>query len=145
MTNRVRHLRRRSQEALGDIDGTIDLLFIDGAHRYGPARSDLEHWGARVAPGASMFVHDAFSSIGVTLALLRSVIGRPEWVYRGRTGSLAEYHRQPSPIRPRLGSTARQLGELPYFLRNVAVKALLLMRLRPVARLLGFRDGPWPY
>jgi hypothetical protein len=43
-----------------------------------------------------MLVHDAFSSIGVTLALFAVCLGG-EWHYLGRSGSLAEYSRVPSP------------------------------------------------
>src|SRR3954452_3204824 len=69
VAGRVRHVRTLSSEALGALDGEVDLLFVDGAHRYGPARDDLLRWGARVRTGDVMLVHDAFSSIGVTLAL----------------------------------------------------------------------------
>ena len=69
--NRVRHVRLPSQEALGAIEGPVDLLYVDGAHRYRPARDDIVRWGARVAPGGTMLIHDSFSSIGVTLAILR--------------------------------------------------------------------------
>src|SRR4029079_5631903 len=62
---RVRHVRKFSADALGDVAGPVSLLFVDGARRFGPARADLADWGARVAPGGTMLVHDAFSSIGV--------------------------------------------------------------------------------
>ena len=41
----------------------IDVLYIDGAHRYGPARADIRDWGARVTDGGTMLIHDSFSSI----------------------------------------------------------------------------------
>ena len=92
--DRVRHVRDFSAEALGEVAGPVDLLYVDGAHRFGPARADLVRWGARVRPGGRMLVHDAFSSIGVTLALLtRPSFGR-RWRYAGRDGSLAEYVRE---------------------------------------------------
>lgn len=138
---RVRHVRRRSQEALGDVSGPVDLLFVDGAHRYGPARDDLVQWGARVPPDGRMLVHDSFSSVGVTLALLRHVTFSRRWRYVGRDGSLAEWVRAPSG----LADAALQLAQLPWFARNLVVKALIVARLRPLARLLGHRHGPWPY
>src|SRR3954466_8562671 len=92
---RVRHVRERSQDALGAVTGPVDLLYVDGAHRYGPARDDLVRWGARVRDDGTLLVHDSFSSIGVTLALLRGVVFGAEWRYRGRAGSLAEYARTP--------------------------------------------------
>ena len=68
--DRVRHVRAFSHDALGQVEGPVDLLFIDGAHRFAPALADVREWGDRVVPGGTMLVHDAFSSVGVTLALL---------------------------------------------------------------------------
>ena len=69
ITDRVRHLRAFSHDALADVDGDVDVLFIDGAHRYRPALDDMREWGARVPIGGTLLIHDAFSSIGVTLAI----------------------------------------------------------------------------
>jgi hypothetical protein len=144
----VRHVRSASAEALGEVDGAVALLYVDGAHRYGPARADVAGWGRRVLPGGAMLVHDAFSSIGVTLALLSECVVSPWWRYAGRTGSLAEYERPAAPLRgrARARNAARQLAELPWFARNVAIKVLVLARLRPLARALGLPpEAPWPY
>ena len=110
------------------------LLYVDGAHRYGPARADLAGWGRRVVPGGAMLVHDAFSSVGVTLALLTECVFSSRWRYAGRTGSLAEYERACRCAgRARARNALRQLAELPWFARNLAIKALVVARLR---------DGP---
>lgn len=129
---RVRHVRKVSSEALDDVEAPIELLWVDGAHRYGPALDDIVRWGARVPAGGAMLIHDSFSSIGVTLALLRSVVFSRSWRYVGRAGSLVEYRR----ARGGLGSTARQLALLPWFAWNVVLKVLTVARLR---------RGPWPY
>jgi SAM-dependent methyltransferase len=142
VADRVRHVRRFSGEAHGDVEGDVDLLYIDGAHRYGPALDDVRRWGRRVRPGGTLLIHDAFSSVGVTLAILRALLLDPGFRYVGRSGSLAEYRRQ-SASRP--ANAARQVAQLPWFARNVVIKALLLARLRPVTRLLGHRTGDWPY
>ena len=147
VADRVRHVRRPSQDALADVQGTVDLVYVDGAHRYEPARADLAAWGERVRPGGALLVHDAFSSVGVTLAILR-VLAPGRWFrYAGRTGSLAEYRRVGRPLGPRarLRNGGRQLAELPWFARNLAIKLALVAGLRPVARALGHRSGPWPY
>jgi len=145
VAGRVRHVRLPSQDALGAVDGEVDLLYVDGAHRYGPARDDLARWGARVRPGGTLLVHDSFSSVGVTLALARLMFASPDWSYAGRSGSLAEYRRRRLSGPARWGNAARQIAQLPWFARNLAVKAAILARLRPLARLLGHREGPWPY
>lgn len=145
---RVRHVRLPSAQALGEVQGPLALLYVDGAHRFGPARGDLARWGARVAPGGAMLVHDAFSSIGVTLALLAECTPSARWRYAGRTGSLAEYERRadPLPLRARARNAARQLAELPWFARNVAIKALVLAGQARLAHRLGLpRDARWPY
>jgi predicted O-methyltransferase YrrM len=143
----VEHVRRPSAEALGDVEGTFDLLYVDGAHRYGPARDDIAGWGARVAPGGTLLVHDAFSSIGVTLALLRLLFLGREFTYRGRTRSLAEDRRAERPLRglARARNAARQAAQLPWFARNVLVKVALVLRVPGLPRALGHRSREWPY
>ena len=129
--DRVTHVRMLSSDA--PLPQSIDLLYVDGAHRLGPAREDIVRWGARVRDGGTMLVHDSFSSIGVTLALLSSVALSRRWRYAGRAGSLAEYV---ADGRGGPASAARQLAQLPWFAYNVALKVLTLLRIR---------RGPWPY
>lgn len=143
VADRVEHLRRFSDMAHGDVAGEIDLLHVDGAHRYAPARDDIANWGARVRPGGRMLIHDSFSSIGVTGAQLRLLVFGRRFRYLGRAGSLADYRREDLRGLARVRNALRQLGQLPWFARNVAVKVLLTVRLRRAARLLG-ADG-WPY
>jgi hypothetical protein len=129
---RVRHVRAFSNEAHGEVDGQVELLWVDGAHRFKPALEDLRHWGDRVVPGGRMLVHDSWSSVGVTGALLRHMALNRRWRYDGRVGSLARYTKAAAGW----GSTARQLAELPWFLTNVGRKVLNVLKLR---------KGPWPY
>jgi SAM-dependent methyltransferase len=145
VAGRVRQFRLHSHDALGEVTGEVDLLFVDGAHRYRPVCDDLLRWGGRVRPGGTLLVHDAFSSVGVTLALLRLMVFARNWSWRGRIGSLAEYRREPVRGAARVSGTLRQLAQLPWFARNLLVKLALVLRLRPVARALGHRSGPWPY
>jgi hypothetical protein len=145
VAGQVRHVRAASQAALGAVAGPVELLYVDGAHRYAPARDDIAGWGARVPAGGSMLIHDAFSSVGVTLALARLLFGSGRWRYVGRDGSLAEYRREPLRGRERVGNAARQVAQLAWFARNLAVKAAIVSGARPVARALGHREGPWPY
>ncbi len=142
----VRHVRRSSQDALGEVEGETALLYVDGAHRYGPARADIERWGERVAPGGTMLVHDAYNAVGVMLAQLRLLLLSGGWRYLGRTRSLAEYRREELDPGDRLRNAARQLRGVPWFLRNCLIKVALVARMRPVARRLGLPDGDhWPY
>jgi len=128
---RVTHVRMLSSEA--PLPDAIDLLYVDGAHRFGPARGDLVRWGARVRGGGTMLVHDSFSSIGVTLALLTAITPARRWRYAGRSGSLAEYV---ADGRGGPASALAQVAQLPWFAYNVALKALTVLRIR---------RGPWPF
>jgi predicted O-methyltransferase YrrM len=133
VSSRVRHVRRFSADAHAEVDGPIDLLYVDGAHRYGPARDDIRDWGARVAPGGTMLIHDGFSSVGVTLATLRLLVPSRSFRYLGRTGSLIAYRRERAPL---ARNSLRQLAELPWFARNLLLKLAIVTRLR---------RGEWPY
>lgn len=144
--DRVRHIRRFSSEAHSEVSGEIDVLYIDGAHRFGPARDDIRQWGDRVSVGGTMLIHDAFCSVGVTLAIGTTLIGSRRWHYVGRSGSLVEYLRVDLGIGARLGDLGRQFLQLPWFVRNVLVKSLIMLRLHGVTRLLGHDPSqPWPY
>ena len=146
VADRVRHVRKMSDAALDDVDGEIDLLYIDGAHRFGPARADIVDWGDRVSGGGTMLIHDSFSSIGVTLALLTTTLLGGRWKYVGRSRSMAEYQRVNLSPGERAANAVRQLAQLPWFVRNVVIKVLIVAKLGPVTRLLGHRNpDEWPY
>jgi predicted O-methyltransferase YrrM len=141
--SRVRHVRRFSQDALGELGEPIDLLYIDGAHRYAPARADIRDPGRRVASGGTLLIHDSFSALGVTAAIATELLAGPHFRYVGRVGSLAEYRRVRLDVAARTRNIARQLSELPYFIRNLLVKVLIVL-FRRLTRLLR-SDGEWPY
>ena len=142
----VRHVRRPSQDALGEVETPHDLLYVDGAHRYAPARADIERWGDRTAAGGTMLVHDAYNAVGVMLAQLRLLVPSSRWRYVGRTRSLAEYRREDLAGLDRLRNGARQLAGIPYFLRNGLIKVALVTKQRRLARVLGLAEGDeWPY
>lgn len=141
----VRHVRKFSDAAHGDVDDPIDLLYVDGAHKFDPARADIRDWGARVRPGGVLLVHDSFSSVGVTLALVAERFTSGEWRYEGRSQSMTQYRRVPVRGRERLANLWRQVVELPWFARNLVVKLAIVGRQQWIARLLGHREGPWPF
>jgi predicted O-methyltransferase YrrM len=145
VAERVRHVRLPSSEAGREVDGEVDLLYIDGAHRYGPALDDVRRWGERVRSGGTLLIHDSFSSIGVTLAILTALFPGRRFRYVGRAQSMAEYRREDLGPRDRVANAGRQVVELPWFLRNVVIKVLIVAKLTPLTRLLGHRGGNWPY
>ena len=146
VAHRVRHVRAFSDAAHAQVEGEVDVLYIDGAHRYRPARADIRDWGARVAAGGTMLIHDSFSSVGVTGAIMRELLAGRRFRYVGRTRSLTEYRADldGSP-RSRAVNALRQLAQLPWFATNVLLKVLLLLRLGPVLRRITGREPEWPY
>jgi hypothetical protein len=92
-----------------------------------------------------MLIHDSFSSVGVTLALLRLCFFGRRFRYVGRAQSMTEYRRENLRGRQRLDNALHQAAELPWFLRNLVIKALIVARLGPLTRLLGHREPTWPF
>lgn len=118
----------------------VRMVYIDGKHDMWSCLDDMR-WSTFLDTGDVVLVHDAFSSVGVTLAVLRDQVTTRRHRYVGRTGSLARFE----VMRPSTGDRLRVLGELPWFACNLAVKVLLRLRLRPLVRLLGHRDTADPY
>ncbi len=119
---------------------SFEMLYIDGKHDYWTLSDDLR-WAVHLPEGAAVVIHDCYSSIGVTLGILRHVLFSSTLAYERRSDSQALFRVR----RPRAADRLRILAEIPWWLRNVLVKVLLRLRLRPVARLLG-HDSPYdPY
>jgi len=138
--DRVEVLTTTSRAARAAYHGPVDLLYVDGKHDYWTVRDDLR-WAARVPDGGVVLVHDAFSSLGVTLALLRTLpLGR-RLVYAGRTDSLARLEVRRPTVADRLAAA----HEVPWWIRNLVVKVLLRLRLTGLARVLGHHDTADPY
>lgn len=129
-----------SAAALAGWSGPVDLVYVDGKHDVASLLHDLR-WARLVPEGGTVFVHDAYGSVGVTLGLLLALLPSRHLRYVARTGSLARLE----VARPSVGDRLRLLTPLPWFARNVLVKVLLRLRLRPVARLLGHEGAEDPY
>jgi predicted O-methyltransferase YrrM len=134
---RVTHLRMFSDDALAEVDGPVDVLYVDGAHRYRPALADIRRWGERVTDGGTLLIHDSFSSIGVTGAIITHLVASSRFEYLGRSRSLASYRATRLVPRRRVANAARQVAQLPWFVKNVAVKIMISAGLR--------RGREWPY
>jgi len=144
--HRVRHVRAFSDDAHGSVDGSIDVLYIDGAHRYTPALSDIRSWGARVADGGTMLIHDSFSSIGVTGAIVRELVPGDRFRYVGRARSMTIYRADLDGAgSARVGNAGRQLAQLPWFARNVALKVALTAGAGRLYERAGRQAPEWPY
>ncbi len=138
--DRVQHVGEPSADVRRGWRRPVDLVFVDGKHDVGSTRADLR-WAAYLPEGQRILVHDSFGSVGVTVALLLFVLPSRSLRYTGRVGSLATFVR----ARPTARDRWALLAQLPWFVRNVGIKALLRLRLRPLARLAGHRDAADPY
>jgi predicted O-methyltransferase YrrM len=146
VADRITHVRAFSDVAHGEVIGELAVLYVDGAHRYAPARSDIREWGRRVAPGGTLLIHDSFSSIGVTLAIMRELMFGGRWRYIGRARSLTEYRADlDGTWRSRVANAARQMLQLPWFAKNLLIKVLLSLKLGGVLKKFTGRDPEWPY
>ena len=120
VAHRVHHVRAFSDAAHGEVAGVVAVLYVDGAHRYAPARTDIRDWGRRVAPGGTLLIHDSFSSVGVTLAIMRELMFGGRWRYVGRARSLTEYRADldGTHVRCKLGGLLKKITgrdpEWPY-------------------------------
>lgn len=121
--------------------GPVSLVYVDGKHDFWTCRDDLR-WRRTLPPGGRFLVHDAFSSLGVTAALLHLMVTDRSVRLVSRTGSLAVYE---SGVQTRARDRARVLRQLPWFARNVVVKILLRLRLRRLARAIGHVGDADPY
>ena len=94
-----------------------------------------------------MLIHDSFSSIGVTLAIMRELeFGAPVPLRR----ALAiddDLPRRPrtSGGRGRAPTPSASSPQLPWFAKNVALKVLLTVGLGKVLDRLGRPVPEWPY
>lgn len=130
-----------SRNVLTRWNGQVDLLYVDGKHDYWSCTGDLG-WIVHMPDGSRIYVHDAFSSVGVTASLVGQMLRpRTRLRYLGRTGSLAAFVKGRPSMKERL-SVTRELG---WFSRNLVIKVLLRLRLRVAARALGHRSPVDPY
>ncbi len=85
---------------------------------YGPALGDIVQWGGRVPPGGTMFLHDSFNAVGLTLAQLRALAFGRRFRFVRRCGPLSEYRAEDLTGRQSLANGARQLAQLAYAARS---------------------------
>jgi predicted O-methyltransferase YrrM len=146
VADRVRHVRAFSDAAHAEVSGTFAVVYVDGAHRYAPARADIRDWGARVEPGGTLLIHDSFSSVGVTMAIVRELVPGSRFRYVGRSRSLTEYRADlPSGVGARVRNALRQLAQLPWFVKNLTIKVIISAKLGGLLSHLTGRPAEWPY
>ena len=141
LTDAVELLAEYSTAARTTWTRSFDYLYIDGKHDYWTLSDDLK-WTVHLPDGGPVLIHDCFSSVGVTLGVLAHVLPSRRLRYVRRAGSLALFR----VGRPTLRDRLRILAELPWWVRNVAIKVLLRLRLQWLAARVFGHEGPYdPY
>ncbi len=140
VADRIELKQAKSTELRPSWSEPIDFLYIDGKHDYWTLSDDLR-WTRFLPAGGQVAIHDAFSSIGVTLGLLAHALPGRRLRYLRREGSLALFEVGVPSWTDRL----RFLGQLPWWIGNVGIKILLRLKLYPLARLVGHHDTADPY
>jgi predicted O-methyltransferase YrrM len=125
--------------------GDVTLLYVDGAHDRASVLLDLDAWQPHIQLGAHVYLHDAFSSPGVTAAIMQRFLFSNRYEYVGSVGSLAMFRRTDLGPLAALASSARLVARLAYFARNVGVKIALRRDWSSLARLLRHRSHEYPY
>jgi hypothetical protein len=72
-------LKMDSQKAAGVIEGTVELVHIDGDHRYECVKRDFELWSPKVAPGGCILFHDV-AAIADVQRFFSELPGRKEMI-----------------------------------------------------------------
>lgn len=138
-------IRKTSSEAADGWDGAIGLLFLDGSHALEQVRRDMDEWQPEIVEGGRIFIHDAFSCIAVTKAILERHLFNRRWRYRGAAGSLVCFERTHASIAESAWDALRLTWRLGWLARNLAIKLAMRRGNTSLPRLLGHRESCFPY
>lgn len=138
--------RGTSQAAASDWQGEpVGMLYVDGAHDWNSVLKDIDGWEKHVQLGGSVYFHDAFSSPGVTAAVLQRHLLNANFRFLRAEGSLIGFRRVEPSALSTLGSGLRLLLRLPYFIRNLTIKVAIRRGWSWLPPLLGHRGSRDPY
>ena len=123
VSSRVELFKGLSEEAAIQWTGLpVGFLWVDGAHDLESTLKDFDGWMPHLMRGAELYVHDAFSAVGTTRAILRRFFFSPNVRYIGSERTLAKFKVEPLTLMQRLVSAVGIASQLPFFLRMVAIK-----------------------
>jgi predicted O-methyltransferase YrrM len=142
----VEQIRQFGAEAGRRWDGEeVGLLFVDGAHDYASVDADLRAWLPHLSPTATVLMHDAYSSPGVTRAAFHHFYASSKFAFVGSSRSLVAFQRCPQSRMARAASALRMLEKVPWLARNLAIKLAIRRGWRSLPPLLGHREAAFPY
>jgi len=121
--DRVALFRGLSGDAARAWEGpAVGLAWIDGAHDLASVLIDIDGWDPRIADGGVLLVHDAFSAVGTTEAVLRRLWFTRRYRYLGCERTLVRFKKEPASTREALLGAVRLSGRLAFFARMIAIK-----------------------
>jgi predicted O-methyltransferase YrrM len=123
VAERVTLHRGLSADAATDWSGPpVGLAWIDGAHDRTSVLVDIDGWDAHLADGGTMLLHDAFSAIGTTEAVLLRLGWSRRYRYVGCVRTLVEFKKEHRTALEAAGDAARLGRRLGFFSRMLAIK-----------------------
>jgi predicted O-methyltransferase YrrM len=142
VADRIDLFRGISIEASSQWDGTpVGLLWVDGAHDLESTLADFDGWMPYLAPGAELYVHDAFSAIGTTQAILKRFLWSKNVRYTGCERTLVKFQIRPTTAGERVISALGICSRLPFFARMLAIKLSRRRGLKSLERALMKREN----
>ncbi|HEV3212291.1 MAG TPA: class I SAM-dependent methyltransferase [Acidimicrobiales bacterium] len=100
----------------------VGLAWIDGAHDRTSVLTDIDGWDAHLADDGVLLLHDAFSAVGTTEAVLQRLWWSRRYRYVGCVRTLVEFKKEPRTPWQALLDAASLSRRLGFFARMVAIK-----------------------
>ena len=123
ISDRVDLFRGLSEEASATWTGLpVGFLWVDGAHDLVSTLKDFDGWMPHMAKSGRLYVHDAFSAVGTTRAILTRFFWSPSVRYLGSARTCAQFAVEPVGLLGRVVSAAGVLSRVPFFVRMLAIK-----------------------
>ncbi len=123
VADRVELHRGVSQEAANTWSGPpVSLAWIDGAHDRDSVLIDIDGWDRHLVGGGTMLLHDAFSAIGTTRAVLRRLWWTRRYRYVGCERTLVVFQKEERSMTGAVLDAVRLSPRLAFFARMVAIK-----------------------
>jgi predicted O-methyltransferase YrrM len=136
VADRVQLHRGLSGEAASAWTGPpVALAWIDGAHDLESVLIDIDGWDRHLVDGGTMLLHDAFSAIGTTRAVLRRLWWTRHYRYLGCQRTLVAFRKEQRGVLGALADAARLSPRLAFFARMIAIKLARRRGLRGLERL----------
>jgi predicted O-methyltransferase YrrM len=133
VADRVALYRGLSADAARSWTGPqVGLAWLDGAHDLKSVLDDIDGWCPRIATGGRLLVHDAFSAIGTTRAVLRRLWWSRSFRYVGCERTLLVFSKEERSAVGALTDAMRMSRRLVFFARVVAIKLARRKNLRRV-------------